>query len=213
MTTMRNRAAAVRRFVGGFFLVMAGINAGIVVGDPHTYRTFADGSWSSFVTEAWHDVVMAHPLAWILLLAAGEVTLGVLLLQGGPAARAGWAGVVAFHVLLMSFGFGFWLWSVPVLAVLVPCARADWSSLAADHHRRPEPAPVPLPVTSDPGRTRTMTTLVVHESMFGNSRTVAHAITQDLPGPVEVVDVVDAPTPLPRTSTSWSSAGPPTPSR
>lgn len=42
-----------------------------------------------------------------------------------------------------------------------------------------------------------MTTLVVHESMFGNTRTVARAITPDLPGPVEVVDVVDAPTPLP----------------
>ena len=42
-----------------------------------------------------------------------------------------------------------------------------------------------------------MTTLVVHESMFGNTRTVARAISPDLPGTVEVVDVVDAPTPLP----------------
>lgn len=42
-----------------------------------------------------------------------------------------------------------------------------------------------------------MTTLVVHESMFGNTRTVARAISPDLPGPVQVVDVVDAPTPLP----------------
>ena len=42
-----------------------------------------------------------------------------------------------------------------------------------------------------------MTTLVVHESMFGNTRTVARAISADLPGPVEVVDVADAPTPLP----------------
>jgi hypothetical protein len=42
-----------------------------------------------------------------------------------------------------------------------------------------------------------MTTLVVHESMFGNTRTVARAIAQDLPRPVEVMDVADAPATLP----------------
>ncbi|WP_224277315.1 flavodoxin family protein [Nocardioides lacusdianchii] len=42
-----------------------------------------------------------------------------------------------------------------------------------------------------------MTTLVVHESMFGNTRAIAEAIAADLPGHVEVVDVTDAPTPLP----------------
>lgn len=42
-----------------------------------------------------------------------------------------------------------------------------------------------------------MTTLVVHESMFGNTRTVAQAIAAALPGPVVTVDVADAPSPLP----------------
>ncbi|QSR33397.1 hypothetical protein CFI00_0185 [Nocardioides sp. S5] len=125
------RAAAVRRFVGGFYLVMGGLNAGIVLADAESYRTFADESFSSSVTDAWRQVVMTHPLAWILLLAAGEVVLGLLLLRGGPAARAGWVGVLVFHVLLMSFGFGFWLWSIPVLAVLAPAARADMVALVA----------------------------------------------------------------------------------
>lgn len=125
------RAAAVRRFVGGFYLVMGGINAGIALADAETYRTFADGSFWSFVADAWHQVVMTQPLAWILLLAVGEVVIGLLLLRGGPAARAGWAGVLVFHVLLMSFGFGFWLWSIPVLAALVPAARADWPALSS----------------------------------------------------------------------------------
>lgn len=134
------RAAAVRRFVGGFYLVMGGINAGIALADAETYRTFADGSFWPFVAEAWHEVVMAHPVHWILLLAAGEVVLGLLLLRGGPAARAGWAGVLVFHVLLMSFGFGFWLWSVPVLAALVPAARADWPALVTSApHAPPHP--------------------------------------------------------------------------
>jgi hypothetical protein len=131
----RTRASVVRRFVGGFYLVMGGINAGIVVADAATYRAFADGAYWPFVTDTWRDVVMAHPVPWILALAVAEVVLGLLLLHGGAAARVGWVGVIAFHVLLMSFGFGVWLWSVPVLVVLVPTARADWPALGA-------PAPV-----------------------------------------------------------------------
>ena len=135
-------AAGLRRVVGGFYLVMGGINAGIVAADAETYRTFADGSFWPFVTRAWHDVVMAHPAVWILLLAAGEVILGLLLLRGGPAARTGWVGVIVFHVLLMSFGFGIWVWSLPALALLVPAARADWPQLAGPRS----------PMTSEPSR-------------------------------------------------------------
>ena len=36
-----------------------------------------------------------------------------------------WYGVLAFHLLLMLFGFGFWLWSIPALVVLVWLARRD----------------------------------------------------------------------------------------
>jgi hypothetical protein len=141
------RTPAVRRFVGGFYLVMGGINAGIVAADPQTYEGFADDSFWPFVTNTWHDVVMAQPRFWFLLLAAGEVLLGALLLRGGPAAKVGWLGVLAFHVLLLPFGFWVWLWSLPVLAVLVPVARRDWPTLGGPrlsppiHPARPlEPA-------------------------------------------------------------------------
>ena len=138
----RPRASAVRRFVGGFYLVMGGINAGIVAGDPQTYRPFADDAYWAFVTKAWHDVVMARPTLWFLLLAGGEVVLGLLLLRGGGAARIGWAGVIAFHVLLMAFSFGIWMWSLPALAVLVPAAVADWPALGA---RSDPPGPTVTP--------------------------------------------------------------------
>ena len=156
----RVRASDVRRFVGGFYLVMGGINAGIVAADPETYRTFADGSFWPFVTDTWRSVVMAHPVAWILALAAGEVVLGLLLLRGGAAARVGWAGVIGFHVLLMSFGFGFWLWCVPALLVLVPVARADWPALADDAPTGPVPAvraTQPPPAAAAPTTTSTVT--------------------------------------------------------
>jgi hypothetical protein len=40
--------------------------------------------------------------------------------------------VIAFHALLMLFGFGFWFWSIPALVVLVHLARREWHELA-DH--------------------------------------------------------------------------------
>lgn len=42
-----------------------------------------------------------------------------------------------------------------------------------------------------------MTTLVVHESMFGNTRIVAEAIAAARAGPIVTVDVAEAPSPLP----------------
>lgn len=122
----------VRRFVGGFYLTMAGVNAGMVLADPTDYQYFAEMAALPFVSRAWTDVVMADPTFWILLLAAGELLLGVLLLRGGPGARVGWVGVLVFHVLLLFFGPGSWLWCLPVLAILTPIARADWPALARD---------------------------------------------------------------------------------
>ena len=50
-------AAAVRRFVGGFYLVMGGINAGISLADAETYRarspTGPSGPWSATPGTRW----------------------------------------------------------------------------------------------------------------------------------------------------------------
>ena len=127
------RARRIRLLVGGFYLTMGGINAGIVFADPQTYQHFADSAYLDFVTQHWNGIVMANPSFWGLLLATGEIVLGALLLYGGPAARFGWLGVLGFHVLLMLFGPGIWMWCIPVLAVLVPAARADWPQLAGEH--------------------------------------------------------------------------------
>ena len=92
---------------------------------PQTYRHFADSGLFGFVRDGWQQIFMAHPATFGLLLAAGETVLGILLLVGGRYAAVGWAGVIAFHLLLMLFGFGVWLWSLPALAGLVYLARKD----------------------------------------------------------------------------------------
>lgn len=169
----RERAARARlwgRIVGMVFLWTSGIHLGIVVAGPSFYRHFADASFLPFVRQGWAGDVMADPVTWGLLLVAGEATLGGLLVAGGRAARVGWVGVIAFHVLLMLFGFGFWLWALPAIAVLVPLARQDWSGLgrvgrprpAAQPAARPEPSAPrpsgrpPIPAGTDPQRARAM---------------------------------------------------------
>jgi hypothetical protein len=121
-----SRAGAVgRRVVGGFFVAMGAIHLGIVSTDAQAYRHFADHGLFPFVRDEWREIVMAHPAVWGLLLMAGEITLGILLLVGGRAARWGWVGVITFHVLLMLFGFGVWLWSIPAIVILCALAYRD----------------------------------------------------------------------------------------
>jgi hypothetical protein len=141
-----DRARRIRRFVGHFFLVTGGINVGMVAADPQTYRPFADPAALDFVQGAWEQIVMAHPAVWGLLLAGVELVLGILLLLGGRAARVGWVGVITFHLLLMFFGPGVWLWCIPALAVMVPAAVGDWPQLA---DRRGDSSAVRITVTTE----------------------------------------------------------------
>jgi hypothetical protein len=113
------------RVVGGIYLWTAGIHLGIVAAGPSFYRHFADHALLGVVRTGWADVFMAAPAMWGLCLVVAETVLGIALLTGGRLARLAWAGVIAFHVLLMLFGAGFWAWSLPALAVLVPLAAMD----------------------------------------------------------------------------------------
>lgn len=125
----RNGTPVATSAAGGFYLTMGGIHVGIVAADTETYRHFADAALFAFVRSGWADVFMAHPAVWGLLLAAGEIAFGVMLLMGGAPARCGWLGIMAFQVLLMLFGWGIWLWSLPALAVLYLGVRRDWARL------------------------------------------------------------------------------------
>jgi len=114
---------------GGVFLVTGGVHLGIVAADTGFYAHFADRGLFAFVRDGWAEVFMVAPAFWGLCLMAGEILLGTFLLLGGAWARVGWVGVIAFHVLLMLFGFGVWAYSLPALAVLVSLAVADWRGL------------------------------------------------------------------------------------
>jgi hypothetical protein len=111
--------------IGGFFLVMAGINIGIVLGDAETYRHFADQGLFSFVRNGWLDIVMAAPGMWIGLLAAGEIAIGTALLAGGRWTLPGYAAIIAFHLALVLFGWWILVWSGPVLLLMSLIIRRE----------------------------------------------------------------------------------------
>ena len=114
-----------RTLVGGFFLAMGGVHLGLVAADPQVYRHFADHGLFPFVRSGWSEIVMADPSVYGLLLMAGELTMGTLLLVGGRAARVGWGLVISFQVLLMLFGWWVWAWSLPAIVLLTSLAVRD----------------------------------------------------------------------------------------
>ena len=127
--------------VGGFYLSMGGVHLGLSSRRSRDLPALRR-CWSVRVRSRWlAEHLMAYPTAFGLLLAAGEAVLGILLLLGGRAATYGWAGVVGFHLLLMLFGFGIWLWCIPALAVLIHLARLDTTTVWAARASRNAPAP------------------------------------------------------------------------
>ena len=115
-----------RNLVGGFFLVMGGVHLGLVAADPQVYRHFADHGLFGVRPHRLGRHRDGAPAVYGLLLMAGEVTAGALLLTGGRAARVGWVAVIAFHVLLLVFGWWIWAWCLPALALLTWLAGRDF---------------------------------------------------------------------------------------
>jgi hypothetical protein len=104
----------------GFIGIFGGgalVNASLAVWSPATYRPFADAPLFGWVSDGWRNIFMANPTLWALLLGAGELMITMLLVS---RPRVGYLGVVGFHLALMLFGWGFWLWCVPMLAFAVP---------------------------------------------------------------------------------------------
>lgn len=124
----RRDAAAVR--VGRVGVAALYIGAGAAVngfflarGDD--YADFADGSYIPFVRDTWQSLVVPNHDVWISLLIALEGSVGLLAISGGRRTQVAYAAAIAFHVALLSFGWGFYLWSIPMIAALTTLLRAE----------------------------------------------------------------------------------------
>ncbi|MQA79654.1 MAG: hypothetical protein GEV10_14435 [Streptosporangiales bacterium] len=114
-----HRVPFLRVLFGGMFALGAGIHVYLASVAPHVYATFADAALLTFVRSAWSTVVGTHATLPMLALAAFELAAGLLVLFGRRRHRlVGTALMIAFHLALMLFGWGFWLWCVPALVLL-----------------------------------------------------------------------------------------------
>jgi hypothetical protein len=106
--------------------VLAGalVNAAILVLGG-SYSGFADGAYIGFVRDSWESLVVPHQVLFIGLLVAFEALAGSLVLVPGRARQSALFALVFFNVALLTFGWGFYLWSVPVGTGLVLLLRAE----------------------------------------------------------------------------------------
>ncbi len=107
-----------------FLLAGAAVNALFLLTGAD-YDGFAAGSPVALVRDTWQSLVVPHHAVFIWLLVLGEAAIGVAVALGGRAMRAAYLAAAAFHVALMVFGFGFWVWSLPVLLGLILLLRAE----------------------------------------------------------------------------------------
>lgn len=113
------RLPLLRVLFGGMFVLGAATHVYLVSARPGVYAAFADGALFGFVRTAWVTVVAGTPAPAIGALALFECAVGLLVLFGTPRpAFTGASLMAAFHLALMTFGWGFWLWCLPMLGLL-----------------------------------------------------------------------------------------------
>jgi hypothetical protein len=135
------RARGVGRWAVAVLFVAAGalVNAGLLAAGE-SYAAFADGAYLAFVRDTWRDLVVPNYYLFISLLIVFEAGVGLLVLAGGRLTQVGLAAAIAFHVALLSFGWGFFLWSIPMvwaLGILLRAERHESSASAAEVIRDP----------------------------------------------------------------------------
>jgi hypothetical protein len=80
----------------------------------------------------FREVVGAHPVAWTVALAAGEIALGLLTLSRGRRARLGLLGGSLFSAFLVSLATPYTLVMAPYALLLVWLSRFDYQTSPLD---------------------------------------------------------------------------------
>jgi hypothetical protein len=89
------------------------------------YTDFADGSYLPFVTDTWRSVVAPNQAAFIPLLIAFEVAVGVLMLIGGRGTQLALVAAIGFHIGLLFFGWAYYPFSIAMIVSFGLLLRAE----------------------------------------------------------------------------------------
>jgi uncharacterized membrane protein YphA (DoxX/SURF4 family) len=105
----------------------AAVNALFILrGDD--YADFAKGSYIPYVRDTWASLVVPSHEVFIWVLVAFELAVGMLVMLGGQRTQLAYVAAIAFHIALLSFGWGFYVWSVPMLLAMGRLLRAERSA-------------------------------------------------------------------------------------
>jgi hypothetical protein len=118
--------------VSTLWVVAGAVANGFLLARGDDYSGFADGASTSFVRETWESVVVPDHTVFIGLLIAFEAVVGLLVLLEGRVRQTALLVLVAFNVALVSFGWGFLVWSVPMVLALSLLWRAGRPSRPGD---------------------------------------------------------------------------------
>jgi hypothetical protein len=92
------------------------------------------------VRDTWRTLVVPNHVLFISILIVYEAAVGLLVLSGGRRAEVGLIGAIGFHIALLSFGgWGFYLWSIPMLVALSLLLRAQHRHTSREHRSSSEP--------------------------------------------------------------------------
>jgi len=129
------RSAAARRAaryaLGVLYVLFGAVVNAVFLATGTDYAAFADASPIPFVRDTWHSVVAPHQVFWISLLVVFEAAVGILVVSGGRRTTVALIGMIGFHLALMTFGWGFWVWCVPMLVALGLLIRAELDAAPA----------------------------------------------------------------------------------
>jgi hypothetical protein len=127
-----DRARVVGAWAVGVLFLLAGALVNLIYLLRGTdYGGFADASYIPFVRETWLSVVAPRQGLFIGLLIVFEAAVGLLVLSGGRRRQWGYAAIIGFHVALLSFGWFFYAWTVPMIAALWLLLRAERAAASA----------------------------------------------------------------------------------
>lgn len=124
---MNGRAIALTRLVvGAVWLAGAAFNLLVTTRMSGPFEWLED---SPVPVYRWffRDIAGDRPVLWIVLLAIGEATLGLLTLTHGRTARIGLAGGALFSAFLFSIGTVYTLVMGPYALLLAWLARKHYS--------------------------------------------------------------------------------------
>lgn len=127
----RPRWLSIGRWALALLFVPAGALANaVLLATGADYAGFADGSAFAFVTDTWRTLVAPNQGLFIGALIVFEAAIGVLVVSRRLVQPA-MIAMIGFHVALIAFGWGFLLWSGPMLVALVGLLRAQRATATA----------------------------------------------------------------------------------